>query len=343
MAIYGRTVLLAAAVAALTMFATTLRATTVFVGGSGSGHYSTIQAAVNALPSTGGTVEVAAGTYKEQVTVSTKNVKIVGEGSSASSTVLYDDLSSSGSSDKASSTLIVNNTATNFILEDMEVENTNTIEGHSRVPALAAYVVADRVVMRNVRLIGRQDTLYLGSEGCGSSTCTPARQYINGSYIEGNVDFIFGDGAAVLDDCSIMIDENGSTSGETTITAQRRVFTNYLSGYVFWNSMLSSQSSSQTNDYLGRPWNANAKVVYIDTNMQAPISTAGWIEWEPGTTNYLATAYYAEFGSTGPGAAGYTEKKRESHAVYLTSSETSQYSPDTFLAGSDGWDPTTVE
>jgi pectin methylesterase-like acyl-CoA thioesterase len=331
----------AAAVAAFVLCAVTLRATTVYVGGSGTGHYSTIQAAVNALPSTGGTVEVAAGTYKQQVTVSKPNVKIVGEGSSASSTVLYDDLSSSGSSDEASSTLIVTNTATNFILEDMEVENTNTIEGNSETPALAAFIVADRVVIRNARFIGRQDTLYLGSVGCGSSTCTPARQYIYGSYIEGNVDFIFGDGAAVFQDCTIMIDENGSTSGETTITAQRRVYTNYLSGFVFWNSTIDSQSSRQSNDYLGRPWNANAKVVFIDTDMAAPIATAGWIEWTS-STSYLSTAYYAEYGSTGTGASGYTSKKRESHAVYLTSSQTSQYEPDTFLAGSDGWDPTSI-
>ena len=338
-----RKALLAAAAAAFTVFAVSLHATTVYVGGSGTGHYSTIQAAVNALPSSGGTVEVAAGTYKQQVTVSTANVKIVGEGSSAASTVLYDDLSSSGSSDEASATLIVKNTATNFILEDMEVENTNTIEGNSRVPALAAYIVADRVVIRNVRFIGRQDTLYLGSEGCGSSTCTPARQYLYGSYIEGNVDFIFGDGASVFDSCTIMIDENSSASGETTMTAARRVYTNYLSGYVFWDSTIESQSSSQTNDYLGRPWNANAKVVVINTNLEAPIATAGWIEWEPGTTDYLATAYYGEYGSTGTGATGYTKKERESHAVYLTSSEISAYSADTFLAGSDSWDPTSID
>jgi pectin methylesterase-like acyl-CoA thioesterase len=286
---------------------------------------------------------VSAGSYKEQVTVSKPNVSIIGEGSSAASTILTDDLSSSGSSDEASSTLIVTNAATNFFLDNIEVENTNTIEGNTRVPALAVYVVADRTVMRNVRLIGRQDTVYLGSEGCGSSTCTPAREYIQGSYIEGNIDFIFGDGAAVLDTCTIMIDENSSASGETTVTAQRRVFTNYLSGYVFWNSTIDSASSSQTNDYLGRPWNANASVVSIDTNMQAPIATAGWIEWEPGTTDYLATASYAEFGSTGAGAIGYTDKERESHAVYLTSAETAQYSPDTFLKGSDGWVPTSVE
>ena len=317
-------------------------ATTVYVGGSGTGHYSTIQAAVNALPSTGGTIEVAAGTYKEQVTISKPGVRLIGEGSSAASTILYDDLSSSGSTDEASSTLIVTTAAKNFFLENIEVENTNTVEGNSRVPALAMYVVADRVVMRGVRLIGRQDTLYLGSQGCGSTTCTASRQYIYDSYIEGNVDFIFGDSAAVFDSCTIKIDENSSASGETTITAQRRVFTNYLSGFVFNNCTVEAQSSSQSNDYLGRPWNANSKVIFLNTDMTAPIAAAGWIEWTS-STSYLSTAYYAEYGSTGAGASGYTSKKRESHAVYLTSSSIAQYAANTFLAGSDSWQPTTVE
>ena len=325
----------------MALASTAVSATTVYVGGSGSGHYSTIQAAVNALPSTGGTIEVTAGTYKEQVTISKPGVRLIGEGSSAAATVLYDDLSSSGSTDLASSTLIVTKAATNFFMENIEVENTNTIEGNTRVPALAAYIAADRVVMRNVRLIGRQDTLYLGSEGCSGSTCTAARQYIYGSYIEGNVDFIFGDAAAVFDSCDIKIDENSSTSGETTITAQRRVFTNYLSGFVFWNSIISSASSSMTNDYLGRPWNAHAKVIFIDTAMSAPIATAGWIEWSS-STSYLSTAYYAEYGSTGTGASGYTNKTRESHATYLTASQITQYEANTFLAGSDSWAPTTI-
>jgi hypothetical protein len=98
-----------------------------------------------------------------------------------------------------------------------------------------------------------------------------------------------------------------------------------------------------TNGYLGRPWGVYSINVFINTNMAAPINTAGWIEWEPGTTDYLATSYYAEYGSTGAGAAGYTKKTREKYAVYLTESQTTKYAPDTFLAGKDGWTPTSVE
>lgn len=318
--------------------------TIVYVGGSGTGHYTTLQAALNALPSTGGEVEVEPGTYTGQATVSKPNVWIIGQGTSASATVLTDDgsITTSGS-DEASATLNVTNAATGFYLENIQVQNTYTQEGHTQVQAVALFILSDETVMRNVRIIGRQDTLYLGSEGCSSSTCTPARQYIYGSYIEGDVDFIFGDGAAVLDTCTLQIDENGSIGGETTVTAQNRRFTNYLSGYVFWDSQINSDpSTGMTNDYLGRPWSNLSYVVVVNTSLQAPINAAGWIEFTPGSTDNLPTAYYAEYGSTGPGAIGYTDKEREKYAVYLTSSETSQFSPDTFLKGSNDWVPTGV-
>jgi hypothetical protein len=97
-----------------------------------------------------------------------------------------------------------------------------------------------------------------------------------------------------------------------------------------------------TNEYLGRPWSSLAYTAYVNTSMQAYISDPGWIEFDPGVSDNLPTAYYAEYGSTSHGAAGYTGDKREKYAIYLTSSEISQFAPDTFLAGTDGWVPTSV-
>jgi pectin methylesterase-like acyl-CoA thioesterase len=324
------------------------QATTVFAGGSGTGHYSTVQAAVNALPSTGGTVEVEPGTYTEQVTISKPGVSLIGQGTSASATVISDDLSAAeAGGDIQSATVIVTSAAKNFFFENIQIQNLYTQNGNTETQALALSISGDRAVGRNVRLIGRQDTFFAGANGCSSTTCSsPTRVYLYGSYIEGNVDFIFGDAALVLDTCTIQIDEHGSLGGEATITAQNNRSSDdaYLSGFVFTNSkIVSNPATGLTNDYLGRPWGVYSINVFINTNMQAPINAAGWIEWEPGTTDYLATSYYAEYGSTGAGAAGYTAHTRESHAVYLTAAETDKYAPDTFLAGSDGWAPTSVE
>jgi polygalacturonase len=51
---------------------------------------------------------------------------------------------------------------------------------------------ADKAQFENVRLIGFQDTLYLKSPQIGSTS----RSFFNKSYIEGDVDFIFGDSTA---------------------------------------------------------------------------------------------------------------------------------------------------
>jgi polygalacturonase len=51
---------------------------------------------------------------------------------------------------------------------------------------------ADKAQFENIRLIGFQDTLYLKSPQIGSSS----RSFFNNSYIEGDVDFIFGDSVA---------------------------------------------------------------------------------------------------------------------------------------------------
>jgi len=324
---------------------TTHAQTIVFVGGTGTGHYATMQLAVNALPSTGGEIKVEAGTYTGQATITKPNVWILGQGSSASATVLTADGSATTSgSDEKSATLDVTKTATGFYASNIQIQNTYTQEGHTQNQAIALFLYADKSVLRNVRLIGRQDTLYLGSEGCSASTCTPAREYIANSYIEGDVDFIFGDGAAVMDTCTIQIDENqGSIGNETTVTAQNKKFTNYLSGYVFWHSQINSNpSTGMTKDYLGRPWSALSTVTLVDTSLQAPINAAGWIEFTPGSTNNLPTATYSEYGSTGPGAIGYTNKTRESHAIYLTSAQANNYTPDTYLKGSDSWNPTSI-
>ena len=58
---------------------------------------------------------------------------------------------------------------------------------------------ADRVAFENVRFLGNQDTLYLDSP----SATTPGRVYVHDSYVEGDVDFIFGRATAVLDAATI--------------------------------------------------------------------------------------------------------------------------------------------
>ena len=100
----------------------------------------------------------------------------------------------------------VNVTADNFFAENITFEN-DFNRTHPQLPqgsqALAFHVTGDRAIFHNVRLLGNQDTVYLGSRNCAQNTqgCTATRQYFSDCYIAGNVDFIFGDCKAVFENC----------------------------------------------------------------------------------------------------------------------------------------------
>ena len=73
--------------------------------------------------------------------------------------------------------------------------------------------------------------------------------------------------------------------------------------------------------------------------MGAHIVPEGWREWHPGETAYLPSAFYAEYGSSGPGAA---PSGRQPHAIQLTQTAAVAFEPKEFLSGNDGWNPNAI-
>ena len=90
-----------------------------------------------------------------------------------------------------------------------------------------------------------------------------------------------------------------------------------------------------TKVYLGRPWRPHARTVFINTEMGAHIAPAGWENW--GKASNEATAYYAELGSTGPGAAP-ASRVKWSHQ--LPAKAAKQYTLSNIFVGSAAWEPT---
>ena len=203
--------------------------------------------------------------------------------------------------------------------------------------ALALLVTGDRAEFHNVRLKGNQDTVYAGSRNCypDGSSCVPARQYFSDCYVEGNVDFIFGDGKAVFDHCEI----HSTPHHGGYITAQSKHYPAEDSGFVLNRCTLTGDRAETGDVFLGRPWRPYATVVILHTEMGAQIDPAGWSEWHKGETHSLDTSYYAEFDSTGPGA---DPAKRDPHTKFLTAEEAKQYAPAEFLRGADNWTPATL-
>ena len=297
---------------------------TLYVSGSGTGDYYSIQRAIDVAPPEGAVISVTPGTYHEVLTITKPNITIRSRYQDAARTVVVAD-KSAGTSGGTMNSATVNVRADNFTAENITFAN-DFNRTHEQVPvgsqALALLVTGDRTVFRNVRLLGNQDTVYAGSK----------RQYFVDCYIEGNVDFIFGDARAVFEGCEI----HSTPHSGGYITAQGRNSAAQDSAFVFQRCKLTA-APGLTGVWLGRPWRPYASVVFLNTEMGAHIEPAGWREWHPGETHYMETVSYAEFQNTGPGAH---PTERDPHTKKLTPAEAVQYDARRFLAGTDAWEPT---
>jgi pectin methylesterase-like acyl-CoA thioesterase len=217
------------------------------------------------------------------------------------------------------------------IVNDFEKRHERTNEGSQ---AVALRVSGDREILRHVRLLGYQDTLYADSKTCHAAgeagVCNAARQYFSDCYIEGHVDFIFGDAKAVFDHCEI----HGMAHSMVTITAQSRLRPEEDSGYLFRDCTVTAEAGAQ-DILLGRPWRDYSTVVFLNTNFKAPLDPKGWLEWG----GRLKTSDYKEYGSHG--LAGDTAQ-RVAPSRQLTASEAAKDTTKAWLSGTDGWNPEAV-
>lgn len=306
--------------------------TILHVSSDGHGDYSSVQKAVDVAPATGATIVIAPGIYRETVLITKPDIHLRGGSRNAAKTVIVFN-KSAGASGGTLHSATVEIRGDNFEAENLTFANDWNATHPQRAAgsqALATLVAGDKAVFRNVRFLGNQDTLYAGSRDCSpdGQPCTPARQYFTHCYVEGNVDFIFGDAKAVFDHCEI----HSTPHSEGFLTAQAKHYPDEDSGFVFNRCRLTA-SPGVTNVWLGRPWRPYAKVIFLNTWMGQQIAPAGWREWHPGETHSLETVYYAEYTSKGPGAH---MGRRDPHTKLLTSAEAAQYRMKAFL---DEWQP----
>jgi pectin methylesterase-like acyl-CoA thioesterase len=289
-----------------------------------------IQVAVDKLPVNGGEITVKPGTYREVITIRKPNVRIHGEDADPSKTVIVFNRGPADGGTFASGTVFVE--APDVTIDHLTISN-DIGNGKGQGVALAA--IADRAIFRNLRLLGAQDTLWATSRYCYGDygPCEPARQYFADTYVEGNTDFIFGDALAVFERCQL----HGISPGTVMYTAQsRHTAAQKESAYIFDHCRLTASPREQGSVSLGRPWRPYATVIFLQTQIEAPVIPAGWTEWARFGVPSLPTVFYAEFESTGPGASA---AAREPHSHQLTAAEAAKWAPVRVLAGKDHWNP----
>lgn len=287
----------------------------IIVAADGTGTFKTVQQAINAVPdnqSERTVIFIKKGTYKEKVSVSSTKINLTIIGEDPERTIItFDDYNPRVYGKDTITTWSSYSFAVDaegFIAENITFENSAGRVGQ----AVAVRIISDKVIFRNCRFIGNQDTLF--AHGIG-------RIYFTNCYIEGTTDFIFGSAVALFENCRIHSKINSFITAASTPQGNQY-------GYVFKKCILTADSAA-TKVFLGRPWRAFAKTVFIECRLGNHIRPEGWDNWK--STEKEKTVYYAEYKNTGPGA---NTSARVPWSKQLTDAEVLNYTPELIFARS---------
>ncbi|KAE8685409.1 putative pectinesterase 53 [Hibiscus syriacus] len=250
---------------------------------------------------------IGAGTYREKIEVpaTMAYIKLVGAG--ADKTVIeWDDtadkMGQSGHSlgTYGSATFAINSPY--FIAKNITFKNKAPLppSGALGKQAVALRISADAAAFIGCKFIGAQDTLY---DHIG-------RHYFKDCYIQGSVDFIFGNGRSLYKDCHL----HAVSNSYGALTAQKRESFLEETGFSFVNCKVTGSGAL----YLGRAWGVFSRVVFVYTYMDKIITPRGW------------TVFYGQYKCSGPGA---DFGGRVSWARELTKSEAKPFISVDFIDG----------
>ncbi|OIT23677.1 PREDICTED: probable pectinesterase 53 isoform X1 [Nicotiana attenuata] len=256
------------------------------------GDFTTVQEAIDSIPIVNScrvVISVSPGIYREKIEIPATMAYITLEGaSSRKTTIKWDDTADRVGKDGqpmgtyGSATFAVNSPY--FIAKNITFKNVAPPppSGALGKQAVALRISADTAAFINCKFIGAQDTLY-DHRG---------RHYFKNCYIQGSVDFIFGDGLSLYENCHL----NAKTKSYGALTAQKRESMLEETGFSFVNCKVTGSGAL----YLGRAWGTFSRVVFAYTYMDKIITSKGWYDW--GDKNRHMTVFYGQFKCSGPGA-----------------------------------------
>jgi pectinesterase len=320
----------------------------------GVARYKTLGEALAAVPKTNAqpfVIFLKAGKYDEKLIVDRPHVHLLGE-SREGTIITHDDFSDklapNGGTLGTPGSYTLQISAPDFRAENLTIENgfdytanaakaddDPTKAKNPQAVALMTTAANDRATFCNCTLKGFQDTLFADA----------GRHYFRDCRILGHVDFIFGAGQAVFENCEL-VSRNRQTKEPTGFVAAPSTPVHLPFGFLFLNCRLLKESDDLPagSARLGRPWHPGANLslegnaVFMNCFMDdhigpegyAPISARDstgrriWFELQPYSRMF-------EYGSHGPGAI------KSAKRPALSESQAAYYSMTNVL---NGWSPT---
>lgn len=227
--------------------------------------------------------------------------------------------------------------ATDFYAENISFINGYGKELQKGPMALAMYTQNDRNAFRNCKFISYQDTWQTGPKSDNG------RLYAQNCWIEGAVDYFYGNGNCFLESCTFY----NTREGAIIVAPSHKVGTRW--GYVLNNCIIDGNESADTESVkLGRPWQNSPIVVYLNTTFNIKIHPEGW------TDMGAIPQMFAEYNSKDKDGnlvdlnqrkTQYTYMNEEQNPVsglsqaILSADEAARYTYDNVVCEGDKWDP----
>ncbi|KAJ0014330.1 hypothetical protein Pint_19681 [Pistacia integerrima] len=295
----------------------------IVVAKDGSGNFTTINEAINFIPDktkNGTVVYIKEGVYEEKVFLNKSYTHVIMVGDGAEKTRITGSLNFvDGTPTVQTATVTV--LGDYFMAKNIGFENS---AGAIKHQAVALRVGADMSIFYNCSMDGYQDTLYAHAK----------RQFYRDCKISGTIDFVFGDGSAVFQNCKFTVRKPMDNQG-CIVTAQGRNWTHQPTAIVIQNGSIVADPEyypvrNIIKSYLGRPWRIHSRTIIMETLIDDLIQPEGWLPWD-GEFG-IKTCYYAEFNNQGPGA-NKTGRVKWEGVKNISQEEAQGFTPANFFEG----------
>lgn len=211
-----------------------------------------------------------------------------------------------------------------FFAKDMGFVNS---AGAAKHQAVALRVQSDRSIFYNCQMDGYQDTLYAHAH----------RQFYRDCSISGTIDFVFGNSAAIFQNCKLVV-RKPMENQQCIVTAQGRLERREPTALVFQNCHFMGDPAylplkSINKAYLGRPWKLYSRTIIIGSQIDDIIQPEGWLPWMGDFG--LNTLFYAEVQNKGAGSELSARVKWRGIKT-ITPLHAADFTPRRFIDG-DAW------
>ena len=299
--------------------------TDLTVAADGSGDFCTVQGAIDFVPQNNTqavAITVRAGVYTEIVYVRSNKPFITVRGDDRDNSIIqYANNSNLNGMVSGNFRAMFGEDAPDFTLENISLHNTTPYRG-SQAEAFRGN--NQRITLNRVNLFSFQDTLLLQGRG-----------FVTNSYIEGDVDFMWGNG-------TVFFQYNELKGLHVGYYTQIRNDQSHFGNVYVNNTLTRSPDLADNTMYLGRidpnvfPY---SQVVYINTAMDSHIRPQGWL-LNNATCDQAPNIQFWEYHSTDLAGNPMDVSQRISCSRQLTDEEAAQWSDPGFVLS--GWVPNTV-